>query len=71
MMLARSVAQSRSNRLACPSCHARKLPTETQITQMKARISTMLAMVSNREAGVAPDPAWNAADCDGVITHCR
>ena len=60
-MLARSAFQATSNNTTCPFCQARKVPSATQMTQMKASTSTTEAMPVSKVAGVKPEPAWKAA----------
>ena len=56
-MLARSMAQATSNKATRPSCQARKVPNDTQITQMKASNNTADAIPVSIVAGVMPEPA--------------
>lgn len=51
-MLARKVAQITSNKTTCPFCQARKVPSVTQMTQMKASTSTTDAIPVSSVAGV-------------------
>ena len=56
-MLARSALHTTSNMPTCPPCHARKVPSVTQITQTKASTITIEAIAVSNVVGVTPEPA--------------
>ncbi len=67
MMLARIAFQATSNKLALPSCQARKLPSVTQITQMNASNKMLDAMPSSNAAALTPDAAAERESLSRVI----